>query len=48
MTFKKEHTADKKKEPEGYISKDIYILSYIQKSQKDISYLFLEQDILRI
>jgi hypothetical protein len=35
--------------PEGYISKDIYILSYIQKSpKKDIFYPFWEQDILRI
>jgi hypothetical protein len=35
--------------PEGYISKDIYPLIYILKSlQKDISYHFLEKDILGI
>jgi hypothetical protein len=35
--------------PEGYISKDIYPLIYILKSpKKDISYHFLEKDILGI
>jgi hypothetical protein len=35
--------------PEGYISKDIYPLIYIVKSpKKDISYHFLEKDILGI
>jgi hypothetical protein len=34
---------------EGYISKDIYILSlYPKVAKKDIYYHFLEQDILRI
>jgi hypothetical protein len=35
--------------PEGYISKDIYQRIYILKSpKKDISYHFLEKDILGI